>query len=415
MNQDLYQVLGVNRTASQKDISSAYRQLARTWHPDKNQDRLAEAEAKFKEISQAYTILSDPEKRQLFDRFGFEAVNSSGGPGAESMASMFAQMFGNQGFPGGMPGMPGGAFRGHFRSGREDPLAQFHILSHQIPVTLSDLYQGREVEFKIRKRLRKAVEKPVTGNSLDQPPDGQAQSVEFQAKSTEFHEVMEISTQKFKIMPGMTYNQQYQLQGQGHYLDEQRQFGHLIIVLTPAPNEPSKFKLLSQNNPNPSAPQDLVYPLEISLKQALCGFSLPIIHLDGEILVLESQGIADLSLKNNLGQTILNLGQRCLKGYGMPALKIQNHHNSSVQVQKGNLYLDLNVVLPEPDKLELTKLTSVIPDQALDKKYTVKKEHKVCRLAELSYVESDSQNPESESESFNPSMNMPPGVECRTQ
>lgn len=67
---DYYQVLGVPKTASEKEIKAAYRKLARTWHPDANPDKQKEAEEKFKEIQEAYEVLSDPEKRRKYDALG---------------------------------------------------------------------------------------------------------------------------------------------------------------------------------------------------------------------------------------------------------------------------------------------------------------------------------------------------------
>src|SRR5262245_49697342 len=66
---DYYQTLGVDRTAGESDIKKAYRKLARKYHPDINPGN-AEAEAKFKEINEAYEVLSDKEKRDKYDRFG---------------------------------------------------------------------------------------------------------------------------------------------------------------------------------------------------------------------------------------------------------------------------------------------------------------------------------------------------------
>ncbi|HMP50703.1 MAG TPA: DnaJ domain-containing protein, partial [Candidatus Melainabacteria bacterium] len=66
---DYYQTLGVNRTATQKDIKSAYRSLARKYHPDANQGDKA-SEEKFKEITEAYEVLKDEEKRKKYDRLG---------------------------------------------------------------------------------------------------------------------------------------------------------------------------------------------------------------------------------------------------------------------------------------------------------------------------------------------------------
>jgi len=78
-NKDYYAILGVGRSASEKEIRQAYRRLARKYHPDLN-PRDKSAEAKFKEIQEAYEVLSDPEKRQKYDRFG-PAWQSAGAPG----------------------------------------------------------------------------------------------------------------------------------------------------------------------------------------------------------------------------------------------------------------------------------------------------------------------------------------------
>src|SRR5579883_2823062 len=67
---DYYAVLGVPKNAAQKDIKSAYRKLARKWHPDANPNNVKEAEEKFKEISEAYEVLGDAEKRKKYDLLG---------------------------------------------------------------------------------------------------------------------------------------------------------------------------------------------------------------------------------------------------------------------------------------------------------------------------------------------------------
>ncbi len=78
---DYYDILGVKKEASKADIKSAYRKAALKWHPDKNQDKKKEAEEKFKEINEAYQVLSDQEKRQKYDQFGHAAFDPSSGMG----------------------------------------------------------------------------------------------------------------------------------------------------------------------------------------------------------------------------------------------------------------------------------------------------------------------------------------------
>lgn len=120
MAKDYYSILGVAKSAEEKEIKSAYRKLARKYHPDVNPNDKA-AEAKFKEISEAYEVLGDPEKRKLYDKFGSNwehAQNFTGGAGPEGGAhfeyrggapggfeSIFEQFFTNMGHEQGQPGM----------------------------------------------------------------------------------------------------------------------------------------------------------------------------------------------------------------------------------------------------------------------------------------------------------------------
>ena len=91
---DFYEILGCEKTASEAELKSAYRKLALKWHPDKNQGN-TEAEEKFKEISEAYIILKDPDKRAQYDQFGHSAFEGGGQGGMNMDMNAFDDLFSN--------------------------------------------------------------------------------------------------------------------------------------------------------------------------------------------------------------------------------------------------------------------------------------------------------------------------------
>src|SRR5579884_3350253 len=109
---DYYEVLGVSRTASDAEIKSAFRRLARELHPDVNVND-PHAEEKFKEAAEAYEVLSDAERRAVYDRYGHDGLRSGGyAPNFESfgsVADIFEAFFGSGGFGGTFGGGFGGA------------------------------------------------------------------------------------------------------------------------------------------------------------------------------------------------------------------------------------------------------------------------------------------------------------------
>jgi molecular chaperone DnaJ len=138
---DYYEILGVERSASADDIKRAYRRLAMKYHPDRNPGD-AEAETKFKECAEAYEVLSNPERRSTYDRFGHAGLRSTPGHDFRSMNveeifDMFNDIFGGFGGQRGRSRTRGGVPRGY-------------DLETEVEVTLEEVLTGaqRDVEFK---------------------------------------------------------------------------------------------------------------------------------------------------------------------------------------------------------------------------------------------------------------------------
>ena len=141
---DYYEVLGVSRDAEAAELKKSYRRIAFENHPDRNPDDPA-AEERFKEATEAYAVLSDPEKRRAYDRFGFEGVGAAGGPAGfgdfgdlGSFTDLFNDLFGDL-FGGG---------RTRRRSGRGQRGAD---LRYNLEIALSDVLEGMEASIQIPK------------------------------------------------------------------------------------------------------------------------------------------------------------------------------------------------------------------------------------------------------------------------
>ena len=135
---DYYTVLGVSSDADEKELKSAYRKKAMAYHPDRNPDN-PEAETKFKEVNEAYAVLSDAQKRAAYDRFGHDAFQQSGGMGGgggaegfHDFSDIFNQVFGDM-FSG----------QSHARSGP----ARGEDLRYDLEISLEDAYHGTSVRI----------------------------------------------------------------------------------------------------------------------------------------------------------------------------------------------------------------------------------------------------------------------------
>jgi molecular chaperone DnaJ len=145
---DPYELLGVTRDAASEEIKSAYRKLAMKYHPDRNPGN-AEAEEHFKELSQAYDIVIDPEKRAAFDRFGYAAFQGAGpgsGAGFHDPFDLFREVFGSGG---------GGIFEHFFGGGGGGgEQGRGSDLRYDLEIKLEEAARGVEKEIEIRRTGR---------------------------------------------------------------------------------------------------------------------------------------------------------------------------------------------------------------------------------------------------------------------
>jgi len=139
--EDYYKLLGVDKNASDEEIKKSYRKMAMKYHPDRNKDNPEQAEAKFKQIKEAYEILSDAKKRAAYDQFGHAGVDASmgggrhGGFGADSFSDVFGDMFGDI-FGG------GGRQRGGAQRGSD--------LRYNLELTLEEAVAGTEAKIRVQ-------------------------------------------------------------------------------------------------------------------------------------------------------------------------------------------------------------------------------------------------------------------------
>ncbi|OCL23447.1 molecular chaperone DnaJ [Gilliamella sp. wkB171] len=144
---DYYETLGVSKSATEAEIKKAYKRLAMKYHPDKNQDNKAEAEAKFKEVKEAYEVLTDAQKKAAYDQYGHAAFEQGFGGGAGAGAGGF----------GGFGGFSGGSafddifsdFFGGGRGGRAQSASRGADLQYNITLTLEEAAAGVSKEIKV--------------------------------------------------------------------------------------------------------------------------------------------------------------------------------------------------------------------------------------------------------------------------
>lgn len=316
---DFYSVLGVSKSASPEDIKKAYRKQALKWHPDRNVDNKDAAEKKFKEINEAYEVLSDAKKKAIYDQYGEEGLKG-GIPGAgENGASFrytatdpneifrsffggdspFSSMFGRAGGGGRMGGMRMGFgfgddddFFGSFGSSGYGPTAkraprQPPPVVQNIECTLEDLYMGKDKRIKITKQVLN--------------PDGQTTAPQEKVL-------------QFTIPPGSKQGTKVRFEKEG---DQGPGIIPADIVFEIREKPHSRF----QRDKN-----DLIYTADISLADALTGTSLEIRTLDDRVLRIPVNEIVSPGY------------QKTVYHEGMPLSRSPG--------QKGNLIIKFNIQFP---------------------------------------------------------------------
>jgi DnaJ family protein A protein 2 len=330
----LYTVLGVDKSASNADIKKAYRKLAIQHHPDKGGD-----EEKFKEITRAYEILSDENKRSQYDQFGEEGIQD-GGMGGGHARDIFETLFG-----GGM----GGRRSGGRRKGQD--------VVHAIKVTLDQIYNGATRKLAINRDVIDSSEPVTTCTDCD----GRGVKVQIIRMGP-------MIQQSQAACPrcngeGKKYKIKKEREVLEVFIEKGAANGQKIVFANKAdeaPNtEPGDVVFVVQEEPHPiftRKGEDLYIRKSITLLEALTGFQMVVTHLDGRKLII----------KNKPGEIIKPVvegrGLKAVRGEGMPTLK-----NPFV---KGNLFILLDIVFPETLEEgvvgELKKLLPVPAEKQVD-------------------------------------------------
>jgi len=344
---EYYERLGVTPDASLEDIRKSYRRLAVKFHPDKNPD--PKAQDKFKEISSAYEVLSDTEKRAIYDRHGEEGLQG-GGFNSSSASSIFEQFFGDSGFGRGKPKKQKG----------ED-------IGFQLGVTLKDLYNGKTTKLKVKRSVvcqgcsgkgslkEGAVQTCNTckgngyriitqqmGMMIQQMQTvcndckGKGQTIKEKDRCQRCSGNKTIPDEKqieVHVDKGMQTGQRINFYGEGEQ-EPGIEPGDIIVVLKEKRDDRNPESFRRQGD-------DLIYEHKITLVEALTGYKFYLKHLDDRYLHISSEH-----------NSVTKPGDvKVVMHEGMPIHK---------QSYKGNLLIKFDVVFPIPDQLDDQKRAQLI-------------------------------------------------------
>lgn len=345
MDLDYYQILGVERTASEDEIKRAYKKMAIKYHPDRNPGD-KEAEEKFKQAAEAYDVLRDPEKRSRYDQFGKAGVNGgAGGFGGfngqgmnmDDIFSMFGDIFGGRhGF-------------GGFNSA-ENQTRQYRgsDLRLKVKVNLNDVMNGVTKKFKVRKDIicdeckGSGCEKgtsPETCSTCNgrgyvirtqrsifgmmqtqQPcPACNGEGTIIKHKCHKCHGEGVVSGEEIieaRIPAGVADGMMVNVPGKGNAAKHNGIPGDIQILIE---EEPSKIFIRDEN--------DLIYNLLLTVPQAVLGDDIEIPTVDGKVKIKIAPGTQP-------GKVLR------LRGKGIPAIQGYGYG-------KGDLVINISVYIPE--------------------------------------------------------------------
>lgn len=306
---DFYKILGVSKSASTKQIKSAYRNLARTMHPDKNPDDETATE-KFQELAFAYEVLSDKEKRAKYDKYGEEGLKDDmQGGGGDPFSSFFGGGFGDFFGFGGEP------------QGRQREAPKGDSITIPVEVTLEDIYTGNFIEIVRYKPVGKQASGTRECNCRNEMKTTQVgpgriqmtqQRVCDRCPNVKF--VNEEKILEMEIEPGMEDGQIYPFIGEGEP-DVDGDPGDINFKIKVLKHKIFERKVL-----------DLHTNVTISLEDALLGFTTHIKHLDGHKVKVERKEVTWP------GATITK------KGEGLPS-------NENYNI-RGDLHITFDVEFP---------------------------------------------------------------------
>ncbi|POS85958.1 DnaJ-domain-containing protein, partial [Erysiphe pulchra] len=335
----LYDILQVQPNCTEAELKKAYKISALKHHPDKNRSNPNAAE-KFKEISHAYEVLSDPQKRQIYDQYGEEGLEGGGAANGMNAEDLFSQFFGGGSFGGGLGGMFGG------QQQRGPPKAR--TIHHVHKVSLEDIYRGKVSKLALQKSVicqkcegrggkEGAVKKctgcdglgmktmmrqmgPMIQRFQTQCPDcnGEGEIIREKDKCKMCHgkkTVIERKVLHVHVDRGVRSGTRIEFKGEGDQTPGV-QTGDVIFEIEQKPHPRFQRK-----------DDDLIYHAEIDLVTALAGGTLYIEHLDEQWLSIEI-----------LPGEVISPGKSVFLCQGMPSHRHQIH---------GNMFVQFDVKFPE--------------------------------------------------------------------